>query len=333
MLSMSAGDEAELQSWRTKSGRCQLPTARMRIQPSLETVLERLPSAMSLMLRARQKAGGWLGALRLEPSEVAEIESATKTTRREMMLMLLDVASSLAQTPVEGEHIGAVAEGQSGGLYLGAPLSWRGGEIRFSTHGVQAAVLNAWNQGELSVTSLMVEVLPCACCRQFLRELKDWKTLKILQAVDGPLSLQKGEMKATGLGLEGLRADGIKAKLMGEPKRTMGVGKMSTNDLIKLAATSAAASYAPYSRNYAGVALRTRRGDMHHGCYVETRESVAGILAIEAALMDLVIGGGQPTDVNEIVLVETRGSVTQFAATQKLAMAMGNIPFRYMMAT
>ncbi len=332
MLSMSAADEAELEAWRSRYGRCRLPSEKLRPQTSLETVLERLPPVMSLMLQARMRAGGWLGTMRLEASEVASIESSARMSRTELMVMLLDVASALAQGADPGEHIGAVVEGGSGALYIGAPLVWNVPPIKFSVHGVQAAVMSAWNRGESSISSIMVEVPPCACCRQFLRELNEWKTLKILQATDGPTSLEKGAIKPLALSMEGLRLAGIKARLMGEPKRNIAHAK-SQHDLIRQAAEAAAISYAPYSKNYAGAALRTKRGDTHRGCYIETRESVSGVLAVESALVDLALGGGSLHDVGEIILVEIRGAVTQFSATQRLAQAMGNVPFRFIMAT
>jgi len=334
MLSMSSADEIELETWRTRHGRCRLPENKMRFQPSLDTTLERLPKVMAIILRARLKAGGWLGTLRLEASEAAEIESIADMSRRELMVMLLDVASALAQNQPEGEHIGAIVEGRSGGLYIGSPLSWKGAQIKFSVHGVQAAVLNAWHHGEKSLAGLMVEVPPCACCRQFLRELQSWKSLYVVQAIDGPFSLKKGALKDLNLSNDGLRLEGLKGYFLANNKEPVSLGKStSTNELITKAAEAATMSYAPYSHNYAGLALRTKRGDMHVGSYVETVESVAGILAVEAALVDLALGGGALTDVSEMVLVETRGGVTQFSATQRLAMAMGNIPFRFLMAT
>ncbi len=333
MLSMSAADETELQAWRTRHGQCRLPKDKMRPKQTLDIALERLPQAMALMLSARLKAGGWLGSLRLEPKEATEIEAVAGMSRHDLMVMLLDVASAMAQTEVEGEHIGAIAEASSGAIYVGSPLSWKNVPIQFSVHGIQAAVLNAWQHGEKKLTSLMVEVPPCACCRQFLRELHDWRNLRIIQAVDGPFSLKKGALKDMELDLKGVRLDNIKARLFDEPKNPVNAPKSNSNDLITKAGEAATISYAPYTHNFAGLALRTKRGDVHQGSYIETVESVAGILAVEAALVDLALSGSTLNDISEMVLVEVRGGVTQFSATQKLAMAMGNIPFRFLMAT
>ena len=77
--------------------------------------------------------------------------------------------------------------------------------------------------------------------------------------------------------------------------------------------------------------LKTKNGTVHQGRYVEVGNSIAGLLAIEAALVNLSLTGEKIEDVRNILLVETRGTVTQFSATQQLATAMGNVPFRFKM--
>jgi cytidine deaminase len=333
MLLMSAADDAELEGWRTKFGRCQLSPLKMRPQPTMQDVLSGLPSIMALILRVRFRAGGWAGPISLTKQEVEDIGSGNNLVPREIMVLLLGVASAMAQVTGNGDHIGAVVEGESGSLYVGAPYTWSTKEIKFSSHGVQTAVLNAWHQGEKKLTNLMVEAPPCGCCRQFLRELYNWNTLKILHASDGPKSLQKASITEIPFTSAGLRVAGVKERLMDSIPRKLAIGKSDANELINFAAEAASEAYAPYSGNSAGIALKTKRGVIYQGRYVESKTSIAGLLAVETAILNVIMSGETIDNIKEILLVETRGMVTQFSATQKLATAMGNVPFRFMMTT
>lgn len=333
MLLMSTADEAELGSWRTKFGRCQLAPNKIRPQPKIQDVLDELPSIMALILRVHFRTAGWMGPLSLSKEEVADIGSAAKLVSREIMVHLLGVASAMAQTTGEGTHIGAVAEGESGTLYVGMPYAWSGNGIKFSAHGVQTAVLNAWHQGEKNLKNIIVEAPPCACCRQFLRELHNWNTIKIIHAVDGPKTLQNGALLDIPLDGAGLRVEGVKERLMDAKPRKLNLGKSEVNELMNLAAEAASLSYAPYSYNNAGVSIKTKRGVIHQGRYIESKTSIIGMLAIETALLNMIMSGDQIDNIKEIMLVETRGTVTQFSPTQRLAVAMGDVPFRFMMTS
>jgi len=332
MLLMTASDEAELENWRKHFGNCQLSAKKMRPQSKMEDVLPRLPNIMSLLIRTRLKAGGWLGPMCLSGEEITEILSASKMARREVMVLLLDVASAMAHVTGDGNHIGAILEAESGAMYVGAPVAWQGKGVKFSAHGVQTALMNAWHQDETKFRTLMVETPPCACCRQFLRETWDWGSIKIECAEDGPHSLKTGAIKEIEFDQKGLKIGGPKGRLMGEGKRGINIGKSDANELINKAAEAAAMSYAPYSKNFAGLALRTKRGSLHQGRYAECSASIAGVMAIESALINVVLSNESIADITDIVLIEMRGTVTQFSPTQKLAQALGGIPFRFLMA-
>jgi cytidine deaminase len=328
MLSLSAADEAELERWRVMLGRCELPEERRRPPLTIMEALQRLPRALGIIIRDKLRARGALGPVQLNPGEVADVEILDKVARADIMMHLLAFGPALSQTQTPGGALGAVAEGGSGALYLGANIEWRGTGIKFSVHGAQAAVLSAWAGGETTLHSLLVETEPCACCRQFLREIWDWENMKILIAPGGP---EPGRtIREIGLNLKGLRTERLVGHLLRQ--QTSGGGAIESRDLAKLAGTAARDSYAPYSKNFAGVALRAKNGVIHCGRYAETRESIAGVLAIEGALVDLVLCGGHVADVEEIALVEAKGVVTQFAATQQLASRMGDVPFRFIMA-
>lgn len=334
MLMLSAADEVELERFRAQSGTCIRSIDDSIEIPSLTEALEHVPRLMALLIKARVRAGGWMGAVSLQPDEVEEIENNLKITRNDMMLALLDVAASLAHGVDKEKVSGAVVETLSGGLYIGTPVVWKGQGVRFSLHSVQTAMMNAWHSGENQIKRVLLDSPPCPCCRQFIRENWAWKGMKIMLRPKHVLAKRDATLiLETPLSTDMLREEGIKTRMMGEPKRSIPLAKPETNELVLQAVDAASHSYAPYSTNYSGVALRTKRGTVHVGRYAETVESVAGVSPIEAALANLVLCGGQITDVAEIVLVETKGTASQFPSTNKVATAMGGIPFKYFLAT
>jgi cytidine deaminase len=338
MLLMSAAEEVELEKWRTKYGGCLMPNSRPRPQPTLADSMTKLPRLAALFIQARLKAGGWLGPVCLEPTEVTEVEDASHLPRYEIMARMLDIGAALAQgvSPLDAGNISAVVETKEGGLYVGAPIMWRGQGVKFSVHAIQSAVLNAWYHGDTQIKRIMVDAPPCVCCRQFLRETWEWNNLGIMvaSAGEGGVEMKNGAVRELPLAMDGLKLDSLKARFLGEPKRAITLSASAgTGEMVNVASEGASLSYAPYTKNYAGIALRTKRGTIHRGRAVEIGASMAGLTAVESAFADLALCGNQFADVDDILLIETKGTSTQFSATQKLATAMNNIKFRFVMAT
>src|SRR5688572_3635647 len=94
-----------------------------------------------------------------------------------LMMELLPLAGEFAVTPLSRYPVGAVAAGLPKGdggwcnLYLGANFELRDVALSFTTHAEQAAVNNAWLNGEAGIQMLAVSAAPCGYCRQFLYEL------------------------------------------------------------------------------------------------------------------------------------------------------------------
>jgi cytidine deaminase len=104
-----------------------------------------------------------------------------------LMMQLLPVARQYAVVPLSDYQVGAVAAGMPNpvtgwcSLYLGANFELEKAALTFTTHAEQAAVNNAWLNGEEGVQALAISAAPCGYCRQFLNELVTAKRLKILQ--------------------------------------------------------------------------------------------------------------------------------------------------------
>jgi cytidine deaminase len=331
MLLMSVHDEAELENKRARYGGCKWSAEQQHPPRTADDISTGLPSLMALLLRTRMQNKSAMEPLCLKESEIADIESVSKISRREIMLLLLNFASIVAEIYGENSASSAIVEGESGGFYIGIPVAWKGKGIRFIAHGLQAAIMNAWHQGEKKIRSVITLTPPCACCRQFLREVWMWNKVTVYCAEDGLKAFKTGKIKEGILNQSGLQLESVKTKLLNEAKRSLKIAKSQNNELLNVALDAADWSYAPYSRNNAGVAVKTKFGLIYPGRCIEVRDSVTGFLAIESALINLVLSGELISNVSEIFLVEARGTITQFSATQKMAQAIGNIPFRFMM--
>src|SRR5687767_11312729 len=93
---------------------------------------------------------------------------------------LLPKAAKLAKPPISNYFVGAVCRGTTtGNLYFGANVEFAGEALSFTVHAEQAAVTNAWINGETGVDLVVVTAAPCGYCRQFLNELSTAATLQV----------------------------------------------------------------------------------------------------------------------------------------------------------
>ncbi len=120
------------------------------------------------------------------PAEAVARLAGSPANIGKLMMELLPLAEEFAVTPLSGYPVGAVAAGLPKGdggwcnLYLGANLELRNAALNFTTHAEQAAVNNAWLNGEPGIQMLAVSAAPCGYCRQFLYELTTARRLLIL---------------------------------------------------------------------------------------------------------------------------------------------------------
>src|SRR5215212_4473716 len=172
------------------------------------------------------------------------------------MRTLLPEAAKFARPPVSNFYVGAVVRGMTTGtLYMGANLEFAGEALSFTVHAEQSAVTSAWIHGEHGIDLIAVTAAPCGYCRQFLNELA------------APLTIAIGEETHTLADLLprafGPRDLGIDGGLMAPVDHNLAIDE--TDELAQAAFHAAKMSYAPYSRSYAGVALRTGDGQVFFG--------------------------------------------------------------------
>ena len=257
-----------------------------------------------------------------------------------LMIMLLPTAASYARTPISNYNVGAVSLGMPpGSLYLGSNMEFPGQALSFCVHGEQSATINAWLNGETGLQALAINAAPCGYCRQFLYELttatKGFNILlkKNTDPKDYSYSLQPlTYYLPDAFGPGDL---GIKGGLM-EPE-SHGMTISGGDALAQAALVAANASYAPYTKDFSGVALQTSSGDVFAGRYAENAAYNPSMSPLEAALAYLNMHRPQQVsyDITAAVLVEHAGATTSqlSATTDVLRSVAPNITLQYFSAT
>jgi len=238
------------------------------------------------------------------------------------LLALLPEAAAFAKPPVSNFRVGAVARGSSGKLYLGTNLEFAGEALTYTVHAEQSAVVNAWMSGETGIDVVATSAPPCGYCRQFLNELVTAPDLLVVMPTESrPLR----ELLPSSFGPRDL---GIAGGLL-EP-RHHGLLIDDHSELAQHALRAANMSYAPYSKSYAGVALRARDGRTFAGAYAENAAFNPSLSPLQAALSQLNLAGGAWSDIAEAVLVSVDEMHT--SSTRIVLASTGGAPLRALRA-
>lgn len=107
----------------------------------------------------------------------------------ELMLKFLPLARHYALPATSEFYVGAVVEGKSGALYLGANLEIAGDALANTIHAEQSAINNALLHGEKGVVRIAITHPPCGHCRQFINEIEDAAAIEIIVLDKPTLSL------------------------------------------------------------------------------------------------------------------------------------------------
>jgi cytidine deaminase len=262
-----------------------------------------------------------------------------------LMMRLVPLAAQYAMVPVSRYEVGAVAAGMPErgtgwcSLYLGANFEFRNAALSFTTHAEQAAVNNAWLNGERGIQMLAVSAVPCGYCRQFLYELAAAKRLSILvPKKKGSLAFNSTPLPTFLPDAFGPRQLKVTGGLM-DPKlcsHRLALNRCSRQDKVVDAAFEAASrSYAPYrtgkSFNYAGVALELASGAIYAGRYAENAAYNPSLSPLQSALTFLKLARpSAQLKIKRCVLVEVPTLGSQREATRAaLAAYAPNATFQY----
>jgi cytidine deaminase len=229
----------------------------------------------------------------------------------QLMTLLLPAAAAFARPPISNFRVGVIVRGTtSGNLYFGANVEFAGEALSFTVHAEQSSVTNAWMHGEEGIDLLAVNAPPCGYCRQFLNELTTASQLRIAMPHDvHPLAALLPDAF-------GPRDLGVAGGLLEPADHPLAI---DDGDALTHAALRAAKrSYAPYSKAWAGVALRTHDGTIVSGAYAENAAFNPSISPLQVALSMLNLRGYAWRDIAEAALVQS-GSLHTSATRTVLA--------------
>jgi len=264
-------------------------------------LLTRYPAAFQETLSRSSGPVNFQGLIAAADAE--QMAQQRGATVYQVMLDLLPFAALYAEPVISSFKVGAVSLGLSGNLYYGANLEFKSEALNCTVHAEQAAVMNAWMQGETGLSALAVSAAPCGYCRQFLYELVTAATLKILLPNTKPALLTWFLPDA--FGPHNL---GVRGGLMQAENQQLTVN--SQDPLVLAALAAANMSYAPYSFGYSGVALATADGSVYAGAYAENAAFNPSMSPMETAVSQLNIGGGNVGNIRRAVLVEVQNGVS-----------------------
>ena len=250
-------------------------------------------------LRELAGAPGWEG--RLTAQQVQQFIDEHELEPDALLFALLPMAADYAVAPLSGFRVGAVAQGSSGGLYLGANMEFVGMPMSATMHAEQAAVAHAWSHGEEAITQLAVTAAPCGFCRQFLYELASADSLQV--RLPGRPATTLRQLLPAAFGPRDL---GVQGALLASTMRSLQLEPAAAgDDLAQAALAEAARSYAPYTGNFAGVALQTGSGRVFTGRLAENAAYNPVLSPLHMAVSALRMARLGFMEVRRVVLVET----------------------------
>jgi cytidine deaminase len=240
------------------------------------------------------------------------------------MVRLTAAAGAGARPPISGFHVGAVVQGLTGDLYLGANLEFPGPALSATLHAEQAAIQNAWRCGETGLLALAVNASPCGYCRQYLNELEGADRLAVLVKPKG----ESAAVEPQPVALAKLLPDAFGPHDLGKSERLMQprehrlVLTGGDGDPCAVAALAAAnRCHAPYTSSFSGVALRTADGLLRCGSYSECAAYNPSLGPMQAALSALAVAGVAFAEIEEAVLVEVTGATASQAEVARAVLA------------
>jgi cytidine deaminase len=240
----------------------------------------------------------WLrGNASISPDAAKELALKLDRSLAQLMYDLVAVARQRARATISNYRVGAVAQGNSGALYLGFNIEFPQCPLFHTIGAEQAAVVNAMNAGESGLRSLALQNAPSGYCRQFLYELEIGGDLKIL------LPDRNLKLKSLLPNSFGPKEMGHKGGLLASGRANLELLTASRDPVVRHALEAACCSYCPYSHCPSGVALATQT-ESFAGSYCENAAFNPSLSPFHSAVVSLNSHGADLSQVQRVVLVE-----------------------------
>jgi cytidine deaminase len=294
----------------------------MTIQHALSQQLAQFPEIGRQLLTQIVTDRSFVGII--PAAQVHKLATQMAISIEELMLALVPIARCYAYAPISNYNVGTIVRGTSGNLYFGANLEFSGLGLNMTVHGEQAAVVNARLHGETGLDALAVNGTPCGHCRQFLAEINN-PHLAIIYPEGHSQQLSQALPNAfTPQALGNKR--GLLDPIHPKPQLTLD----SDDDLSNTALQMARQSYAPYSNNLAGLAVKLSNGHIAAGPYLESVAFNPSLSPLQNVLAVLRLRQQPWQEIQDAVLVEQKASLnSQEQMSRALLATMGDVELRY----
>ncbi len=239
----------------------------------------------------------------------------------QLLRELVPLAQTYSHAPISNFKVGAAALGASGSIYLGANIEFVGQTLGQTIHAEQCVITNAWNNDETHFTHLAVSATPCGHCRQFINELTQAESIKVL--LPNEPDTQFEQLLPLSFGPNDL---GVEDRLMQSASNPITL--TSDDTLISSAITAAQRSYSPYSDSPSGIAIATTQA-IYTGRYAENCAYNPSLAPLQGALINLRLAGESFSAIKRVILVEKKqANVSQDTINHQMLSVLGDIDYQ-----
>ena len=239
----------------------------------------------------------------ISSENVLKISNEFGLDNDQIMELFRPYSKMYSKAPISNYNVGAICKGSSGNLYFGSNIEILNESLSFTLHAEQAAIINAWNNGETEIKHINVGGSPCGHCLQFLNELNNADSLVIVNPKGKNFRIR--DLLTLAFGPKNL---GVKTGLLAIQKNDLELENESQDKLTKRALLAAKNSYAPYSKSYSGIALITKESRVFYGSYAENAAFNPSVSPVESVLSSLNLSKVPFDQIVRAVLVEIKSS-------------------------
>lgn len=289
----------------------------------LANILSSFTAESRRKLRTILSSPGFSG--QIPAAAVHDLLASEKKSVAALMLALLPLARTFSHPPISNYHVGAVAQGMSGSLYLGFNIEFPGHALGFAVHGEQSALSSAYMHSEAGVSAIALTAAPCGHCRQFMNELAPDGQIEIL--VDQAAPTRLSALLPLAFGPKDLgRKDGafpVRHTNLTFVTPSANVAERRVDALFQSALDAARTAYAPYTESPSGAAIATRSGRIYKGSYIENVAFNPSLSPLQTALVQLISAGEDYSAISRVAVAEIKGAkISQKTATEAVLSAV-----------
>lgn len=240
---------------------------------------------------------------------------------REVMLLALPVATTLAVPPLSGFHVGAVGlEAESGDLILGGNLEFPGSDLSPTIHGEGFVATRAFARDRSLAVLATGEARPCGHCRQTLSEAATAADLELIDPLGHTLRL--ADLYPWPFVPADLGESGIVVGAVPWPDLRLAADHLPIETAALLVRIGRRA-HTPYGRCPAAIVLRLRDGRLVGGTTIESVAFNPTIGPLQAALIELAAQRDTYASIGSAILAITAdGEVDPTESTRSLLAAI-----------